>query len=100
MFINLKLYLGRKKENNDTKSSYYHLAAWSWPLVLTITSLAVGEIYPDSSSGICFIGTAGGNIWGAEGGSIVARGLLLIGPILLACIIGGFFLVRGMLNSN
>jgi Frizzled/Smoothened family membrane region len=64
--------------------------------VLTIATLAVGEVYPDSSSGICFVGTAGGNLWGAEGSSIMARFVLLIGPILLATIIGGFFLVRGM----
>lgn len=67
--------------------------------MLTIATLAVGEVYPDSSSGICFVGTAGGNLWGAEGSSIMARFILLIGPILLATIIGGFFLVRGMCSA-
>ncbi|XP_059469948.1 protein smoothened [Neocloeon triangulifer] len=87
---------GLKKVSTDNRSAYYHLAAWSWPMVLTIITLAIGEVYPDSSSGICFVGTAGGSIWGAGSFSIFARGMLLVGPVLLASILGGFFLVRGM----
>ncbi|XP_065342940.1 protein smoothened [Cloeon dipterum] len=85
---------GLKKDETDDQSSYFHLAAWICPLILTIIACALGEVHPDSTSGICFIGTAGGNLWGAGIGSIIARWVLLIVPILICTIFCGIFLIK------
>lgn len=41
----------------DKKNSpYYHLIAWSLPLVLTITVMTLSGVDGDSLFGICFVG--------------------------------------------
>ncbi|CAB3378559.1 Hypothetical predicted protein [Cloeon dipterum] len=87
---------GLKRDETDDQSSYYHLAAWMCPLILTIVAIASQEVHPDSTSGICFIGTAGGNIWGAGIWSIIARFELLIFPILTCTVSCGLFLIKGL----
>jgi hypothetical protein len=94
-FILRILYAGRVKDNIDSKSAYFHLAAWSLPLVLTTTTLALGEVHADSSSGVCFVGTAGGST-----NSVAARTFLLIAPLLVAFFTGGFYLIRGEFDTQ
>lgn len=60
-FVNLTYawYLKASGRNHDEiakKGSYFHLFAWSAPLVLTITSMALSEIDGNSIVGICFVG--------------------------------------------
>lgn len=38
--------LGTPRDDLSNKTSYFHLASWSIPLVLTIVSLAVSEVRP------------------------------------------------------
>jgi smoothened protein len=61
------------------------MVAWSLPLVLTITTMALGEIDGDSVAGICFVGYV----------NHAARAGFLLGPITIVLIIGGYFLSRG-----
>jgi smoothened protein len=61
------------------------MVAWSLPLVLTITIMALGEIDGDSVSGICFVGYL----------NKAARAGFLLGPLTTVIIVGGYFLSRG-----
>lgn len=47
---------GSVRDRIDKKSSYFHLVAWSVPLVLTITIMALSEVDGNSITGICFVG--------------------------------------------
>ncbi|EAA10160.2 AGAP008625-PA [Anopheles gambiae str. PEST] len=72
----------------DKKGSYFHLIAWSLPLVLTITIMALSEIDGNSTVGICFVGYQNHPI----------RGAFLLGPVLCVLLVGGYFLGRGLLT--
>ncbi|CAG2055207.1 unnamed protein product [Timema podura] len=48
--------LGKIQDKMDKKGAYFHLVAWSLPLILTITTMALGEIDGNSVVGICFVG--------------------------------------------
>ncbi|CAG2254965.1 SMO [Mytilus edulis] len=76
--------LGTPRDDLSNKTSYFHLASWSIPLVLTIVSLAVSEIDGDSVSGICMIGYQNKGY---------RAGFLLV-PIILVLILGMIFLVK------
>lgn len=76
---------GKIQERIDKKSAYFHMVAWSLPLVLTITTMALGEIDGDSVAGICFVGYV----------NQAARAGFLLGPITAVLIVGGYFLSRG-----
>jgi len=78
--------IGKIQERIDKKASYFHLVAWSIPLVLTITILAISEVDGSSMAGVCFVGYVNHPI----------RGGFLLGPIICSLIIGGYFLARGM----
>ncbi|CRL01467.1 CLUMA_CG014359, isoform A [Clunio marinus] len=77
---------GRFQERIDKKASYFHLIAWSIPLVMTISILAISEVDGISIVGICFVGYVNHAI----------RGGAVLGPVLCELIIGGFFLIRGL----
>lgn len=79
--------IGKIQERIDKKASYFHLIAWSIPLVLTITILAISEVDANSIVGICFVGYVNHPI----------RFAFVIGPVSCALLIGGYFLVRGMI---
>lgn len=79
--------IGKIQERADKKASYFHLIAWSIPLVLTISILAISEVDGNSIVGICFVGYVNHPI----------RGGFVIGPLLCSLLIGGYFLVRGMI---
>lgn len=71
-------------EELERRAAYFHLIAWSLPLVLTITIMALAEVEADSLAGICFLSSA----------IHIRIGFLLL-PVILIVIIGGFFLGRG-----
>ncbi|EDS37618.1 smoothened [Culex quinquefasciatus] len=76
------------KDRIDKKGSYFHLIAWSLPLVLTITIMALSEIDGNGTVGICFVGYINHPI----------RGGFLLGPVVCVLFIGGYFLGRGLLT--
>ncbi|KAK9885339.1 hypothetical protein WA026_010838 [Henosepilachna vigintioctopunctata] len=79
--------LGKTQERIHKKRAYFHLVAWSLPLILTITTMAIGEIDADYVTGICFVGFL----------SKTARIGLLLAPCTIALVIGGYIIVRGLL---
>ncbi len=79
--------IGKIQERIEKKASYFHLIAWSIPLVLTITVLAISEVDANSTVGICFVGYVNHPV----------RFAFVVGPVMCALLIGGFFLVRGMI---
>lgn len=80
--------IGKIQDRIDKKRSYFHLIAWSLPLVLTITILALSEVDGSSVVGICFVGYA----------NHAARAGLLLVPVFCVLVVGGYFLGRGMLT--
>lgn len=80
--------LGKIQDRIDKKGAYFHLVAWSLPLVLTITTMAVGEIDANSEMGICFVGYM----------NPAARGGLLLGPVAAFFSAGAYFLMRGLIT--
>lgn len=78
--------LGKIQERVDKKRAYFHLVSWSFPLILTITTMALGEIDGDYISGICFVGFM----------NSTARIGLLLAPLAVAITIGGYIVTRGL----
>ncbi|XP_042323729.1 smoothened homolog [Sceloporus undulatus] len=70
------------------KTSYFHLVTWSIPFVLTVAILAVAQVDGDSVSGICFVGYK----------NYRYRAGFVLAPIGLVLIIGGYFLIRGVMT--
>lgn len=79
---------GSIRDRIDKKSSYFHLVAWSMPLVLTITIMALSEVDGNSITGICFVGYRNHTI----------RIAMVLLPIGLMSSISFFFSVRGILQ--
>nr|CAB3266401.1 smoothened protein [Phallusia mammillata] len=77
---------GNHKDPLKDKERKFHLISWSVPFILMLICLAVSEIDGDSMSGICFVGYK--HHW-------YRLGLLLL-PVGVVLIIGGFFLCRGL----
>ncbi|XP_063537085.1 protein smoothened isoform X2 [Cydia strobilella] len=80
--------LGKIQDRIDKKAAYFHLVAWSLPLVLTITTMAFGEVDGSSVTGICFVGYVNHPM----------RAGLLLAPLLLVLLLGGYFLLRGVFS--
>lgn len=78
--------VGNVQDRIDKKGSYFHSVAWSLPLVLTITAMALSEVDGNSTIGICFVGYLNHSI----------RAGLLLGPLCGVILIGGYFIIRGM----
>ncbi|EDX03200.1 protein smoothened [Drosophila simulans] len=78
--------MGHVQDRIDKKGSYFHLVAWSLPLVLTITTMAFSEVDGNSIVGICFVGYINHSM----------RAGLLLGPLCGVILIGGYFITRGM----
>ncbi|KAF2895830.1 hypothetical protein ILUMI_10339, partial [Ignelater luminosus] len=79
--------LGKIQERVDKKRAYFHLAAWSLPLIFTITTMALGEIDGDYVLGICFVGFV----------NLSARIGLLLVPLGATVISAGFIVIRGLI---
>ncbi|XP_073961888.1 protein smoothened-like isoform X3 [Choristoneura fumiferana] len=80
--------LGKMQDRIDKKAAYFHLVAWSLPLVLTITTMALGEVDGSSITGVCFVGYV----------SHPMRAALLLAPLCLVFALGGYFLLRGVFS--
>ncbi|XP_055858335.1 protein smoothened isoform X2 [Episyrphus balteatus] len=78
--------VGNVQDRIDKKGSYFHSVAWSLPLVLTITAMALSEVDGNSTVGICFVGYLNHSI----------RAGLLLGPLCGVILVGGYFIIRGM----
>ncbi|RZC37430.1 smoothened [Asbolus verrucosus] len=79
--------LGKIQERVDKKRAYFHLIAWSLPLILTITTMAIGEIDGDYVTGICFVGMV----------TFAARAGLLLAPLAAAMVCAGYIIIRGLI---
>ncbi|XP_017473360.1 PREDICTED: protein smoothened [Rhagoletis zephyria] len=79
--------VGNVQDRIDKKGSYFHLVAWSLPLVLTITTMALSEVDGNSTVGICFVGYLNHPM----------RAGLLLGPLCGVILVGGYFVIRGMI---
>uniref|UniRef100_A0A0A1WQ87 Protein smoothened n=1 Tax=Zeugodacus cucurbitae TaxID=28588 RepID=A0A0A1WQ87_ZEUCU len=79
--------VGNVQDRIDKKGSYFHLVAWSLPLVLTITTMALSEVDGNSTVGICFVGYLNHPM----------RAGLLLGPLCGVILVGGYFVTRGMI---
>ncbi|CAG9111901.1 unnamed protein product [Plutella xylostella] len=80
--------LGKIQDRIDKKAAYFHLVAWSLPLILTITTMAFGEVDGSSITGICFVGYM--KHW--------MRAAMLLAPLCTALLLGGYFLCRGVFS--
>lgn len=80
---------GKIKYRKDKRGPYYHLIAWSFPLVLTITIMAFGEVDGDSLLGVCYVGVINKQF----------RLFFLLGP--LACSVVGLVLfAKGLYDAR
>ncbi|XP_060522091.1 protein smoothened [Cylas formicarius] len=79
--------LGKIQERVDKKRAYFHLVAWSLPLILTITTMAIGEIDGDYVTGICFVGFVD---------TAASTGLLLV-PLLGTMTVSVYIIIRGLI---
>ncbi|KAG1695552.1 Ubiquitin carboxyl-terminal hydrolase 20 [Nymphon striatum] len=77
-----------RSSQSDGKTSYYHMIAWSVPLILTIIIMALGEVDGDSMSGICFVGYI----------KPLMRGIFVLLPIGFFITCGAYFLIRGIIK--
>ncbi|XP_023023019.1 smoothened, frizzled class receptor [Leptinotarsa decemlineata] len=79
--------LGKIQDRVDRKQAYFHLAAWSLPLILTIITMAISEIDGDYVTGICFVGFE----------NMAARTGLLLVPVMATMLASGYIIVRGLI---
>ncbi|KAI1883454.1 hypothetical protein AGOR_G00231610 [Albula goreensis] len=80
--------LGTTQQPLSGKTSYFHLVTWSIPFVLTVAILAIAQVDGDSVSGICFVGYKNYHY----------RAGFVLAPIGLVLIIGGYFLIQGVMT--
>ncbi|XP_030643964.1 protein smoothened [Chanos chanos] len=80
--------LGTTHQPLSGKTSYFHLVTWSIPFILTVAILAIAEVDGDSVSGICFVGYK----------NYRYRAGFVLAPIGLVLIVGGYFLIRGVMT--
>ncbi|XP_030384342.1 protein smoothened [Scaptodrosophila lebanonensis] len=80
--------IGRVQACVDKNGSYFHLVAWSLPLVLTITTMALSEVDGNGIVGICFVGYINHPM----------RAGFLLGPLAGVILIGGYCIIRGMVT--
>lgn len=82
------VFSGKIQDRIDKKAAYFHLVAWSLPLILTITTMAFGEVDGSSVTGVCFVGYINHPM----------RAALLLAPLSVVLLLGGYFLLRGQLQ--
>ncbi|XP_046969794.1 protein smoothened isoform X1 [Vanessa cardui] len=80
--------LGKIQDRIDKKAAYFHLVAWSLPLILTITTMAFGEVDGNSVTGVCFVGYVNHPM----------RAAMLLAPLSIVLLLGGYFLLRGVFS--
>jgi smoothened protein len=77
-----------RRDSVNSKVAYFHLSAWSIPLMLTITILALGEVDGDSLRGICFVGSI----------KPIVRFLFVLVPASISLFVGCYFLSKAMIS--
>ena len=75
------------KEILAKRAAYFHIAAWSLPLVFTIIILASNKVDGSYISGICFVGYNSG----------LDKGLLVFLPLCCSLTVASFFAVKSVL---
>ncbi|XP_032809666.2 protein smoothened [Petromyzon marinus] len=78
--------LGTPQRPLARKTSYFHLACWSLPFVLTVAILALQQVDGDSMSGVCFVGYRDPHF----------RAGFVLAPVGVATVAGGYYLACGM----
>ncbi|XP_076361790.1 smoothened, frizzled class receptor [Tachypleus tridentatus] len=78
--------VGIPREVIESRAAYFHIVAWSVPLVLTIAIMALGQVDGDSLMGICFVGY----LHPSRAGFVLA-------PVSVAVFCGGFFLIKSLI---
>lgn len=78
-------FSGKIQDRIDKKRAYFHLVAWSVPLILSITTMAIGEIDGDFVTGICFVGFF----------NMAARAGFLLAPLAATMVVSGYIITRG-----
>ncbi|CAG2166838.1 unnamed protein product, partial [Oppiella nova] len=76
------------RESVNAKVAYFHLTAWSVPLMLTISILFVGEVDGDSLRGICFVGVV----------KPTMRAVFVLAPTSVSLTIGCYYMFKSMLT--
>lgn len=82
--IVLILFLGKIHEKVDKKGGYYHLIAWSIPLIFCVIVMLLGEVDGDSVTGTCFVGI----------NNKIYKIIFVLVPVLISVVIGLFYLIR------
>lgn len=80
--------LGSTRDNFVGKVIYFHCIAWIIPLTWTVSILALKQVDANSLSGICFVGYKNPKM----------RAGFLLAPLGLDLLIGGIFLIYGMIT--
>lgn len=75
---------GKIQDKIDKQGGYFHLLAWSIPLVFCVIVMVLGEIDGDSVTGTCFVGV-NNKVYGI---------IFVLIPVLISVVIGLFYLVR------
>ena len=75
------------KEILAKRAAYFHIAAWSLPLVFTIIILASNKVDGSYISGICFVGYNSG----------LDKGLLVFLPLCCSLTVATFFAVKSVM---
>jgi len=84
MFCTILFSFSGKIQNKiDKKGGYFHLLAWSIPLVFCVVVMVLGEIDGDSVTGTCFVGI-NNKIYGI---------IFVLVPVLISVMIGLFYLI-------
>lgn len=81
-------HIGSARDRIDKLKSYFHLMAWSLPLVLTITIMAMSEVDGNSMTGICFVGYR----------NAMTRFSFILLPVGVMSLVSFFFTIRGILQ--
>lgn len=78
------MFIGKIQEKVDKKGGYFHLLAWSIPLVFCVIVMVLGEIDGDSVTGTCFVGI----------NNKIYRIIFVLIPVSISVVIGLFYLIR------
>ncbi|XP_065218384.1 protein smoothened [Planococcus citri] len=78
---------GGVPERKDKRIPYYHISAWSLPVILTVTIMALGEVDGDSLLHVCFVG----------GVNKKYRLIFFLGPLLFL-VVGWLLFMKGVVT--
>ncbi|XP_061642585.1 frizzled-7-like [Phyllopteryx taeniolatus] len=72
----------------EANSRYFHLVAWTVPMLKTVTILAMGQVEGDLLTGVCYVG-----VYDVD----ALRGFVLA-PLFVYLLVGTFFLLAGFVS--